>query len=95
MHWPGAAVRRPTVSGYFAASGNGHIVLVETFGGERNYYFYVSEAVNVESVLHELRASFPGLKLEGGSRSDPAWKFIRRYTADILDAPASPSSNHR
>jgi hypothetical protein len=59
--------------------------LVETFGGQRHYYFYVSSSVLVESVLSDLRSRFPGYKLEAAIRNDPGWKFIRNYTAEYLD----------
>src|SRR5690242_12574904 len=40
---------------YFSKAESGQAVLVETFGGKRHYYFYVSPLVSVESVLVDLR----------------------------------------
>jgi hypothetical protein len=73
-----------SVTRYFAETGGGQVVLVETFGGKRHYYFYVSPSVKVESVLSDLRGRFPGYKLEAEVRSDPGWTFIRRYTEEYL-----------
>jgi len=72
------------VTGYFSASGHGQIVLVETFGGKRHYYFYVVPAVEPDVVLSDLRRRFPGFKLAGAARNDPTWIFIRRYTKEHL-----------
>ena len=73
-----------SVTGYFSDTGQGQIVLVETYAGKRHYYFYVSPSVKVDSVLVDLRRRFPGYRLEVEARSDPGWDFIRRYTADFL-----------
>jgi hypothetical protein len=72
------------VTSFFLRSHEGQIVLVETFGGKRHYYFYVSPSVVADDVLGELRARFPGHRLEVETRSDPAWDFIRRYTKEII-----------
>lgn len=70
---------------YFSDSGDGQVVLVETFGGKRNYYFYVAAAVNHEAILSNLQRRFPGHNLEVESRSDPTWRFIRDYTITYLN----------
>jgi hypothetical protein len=72
------------VTRYFAGSNDGQVVLVETFGGTRHYYFYVAPSVTVGPMLADLRARFPGYRLEAEARSDPSWNFIRRYTAEYL-----------
>jgi hypothetical protein len=73
------------VTKYFSQTHEGQAVLVETFGGKRHYYFYVAASVRSDSVLSDLRARFPGLKLEVARRDDPSWNFIRNYTAEYLD----------
>jgi hypothetical protein len=72
------------VTGYFSACGQGQVVLVETFGGKRQYHFYVVPAVEPEVVLSDLRGRFPGFRLTGEARNDPTWNFIRRYTKEHL-----------
>jgi hypothetical protein len=69
---------------YFKASRLGQIVLVETFGGKRHYYYYVDASADLEAVLQELRSRFPGYKLETQTRNDPRCGFIRRYTAEFF-----------
>jgi hypothetical protein len=70
---------------YFATSGEGCPVLVETFGGKRNYYFYAKESVDPQAVVAELQARFPGQRLTTSARSDPTWKFISRYAKEFLN----------
>jgi len=65
---------------YFEGIGTGQVVLVETFGGKRNYYFYATATVSPEAMLSDLRGRFPGHNLEIEIRSDPTWNFIRDYT---------------
>jgi hypothetical protein len=72
------------VTRYFAGSNDGQVVLVETFGGTRHYYFYVAPSVTVGPMLADLRARFPGYRLEAEARADPSWNFIRCYTAEYL-----------
>ena len=73
------------ITAFFENGGEGQIVLIETFGGERNYYFYVQRTVDPTAVLETLRSRFPGHVLEIVSASNPEWKFIRRYTLDYLN----------
>lgn len=72
---------------YFSGSGRGQIVLVETFGGNRHYYFYVGTDVDPKAVADELSVRFPGMKLSAESQEDRGWTFIRRYTVEYLDRP--------
>ena len=70
---------------YFASSGTGQVVLVETFGGKRNYYFYSAATFSPKQMLSDLRGRFPGHHLEIESRNDPTWHFIRDYTNTYLN----------
>jgi hypothetical protein len=62
----------------------GQIVLIETFGGKRNYYFYVMPAFDGEAFRMLLSAQFIGYNLSETTRKDPAWHFIRKYHAEYL-----------
>lgn len=73
------------VTRYFSHTHQGQIVLVETFGGKRHYYFYVSPSLAARSILADLRERFPGYKLAVESSNDPGWDFIKRYTAEHID----------
>jgi hypothetical protein len=70
---------------YFRASGRGQVVLVETFGGKRNYYFYLAEASDSEEFLAAVHERFPGQRVDGKCANDPEWKFIRRYRSEYLE----------
>jgi hypothetical protein len=74
-----------SVTRYFDQSGDGQVVLVKTFGGKRNYYFYVAASVDLDAMVSDLRGRFPGYNLEVQSASDPEWSFIRRYTSEFLN----------
>lgn len=73
------------VTSYFATSRDGCPVLVETFGGKRNYYFYTKATVVPETVAGDLSARFPGHRLSATARTDSSWRFIRQYAKDFLD----------
>lgn len=74
-----------SVATYFEASGFGQVVLVETFGGERNYYYYVTESVDPEAMSGDIRSRFPAQRIEIQTKADPSWRFIRRYSRDFFD----------
>src|SRR5882757_7169644 len=58
------------VTGYFASVKIGQVVLVETFGGERNYYFYVAPSVDTQAMLSDLRTRYPENRLGLAWRHD-------------------------
>ena len=70
---------------YFEASGLGQVVLVETFGGKRNYYYYVAASIDPEATSADIRSRFPAQKIELQSKADPSWHFIRPYSSEFLD----------
>jgi hypothetical protein len=62
----------------------GQVVLVETFAGKRNYYFYVTPSVEGTAFCQTLNEEFAGYNLSVSTRQDPAWRFIRNYHAEYL-----------
>jgi hypothetical protein len=68
----------------FNESPDGAIVLIETFGGERNYYFYVSNSVPVADRVDAIRRDFPGEAVDYSQRPDPDWTFIDKYARDYF-----------
>jgi hypothetical protein len=56
--------------------------LVETFGGERNYYFYVATATDVSTTILAIIHRYPNEQLTWSVRPDPEWKFIARYAKE-------------
>lgn len=61
---------------------SGTTVLVETFGGRRNYYIYVSADAPVEAIKQRFATKYPQHKLDWKLRDDAHWKFIRSYSED-------------
>ena len=70
---------------YFEANGLGQVVLVETFGGKRNYYYYVAGSIDPEAVAADIRSRFPAQRIEFQSKADPSWRFIRWYRKEFLE----------
>lgn len=70
---------------YFDQSQAGQVVLVETYGGKRIYYYYVHEDFSSDELVEQLRSHLPGLRLSASSRLDTDWTFIRAYAKDYLD----------
>jgi hypothetical protein len=73
-----------TVTRSFRTDRKGQIVLIETFGGKRNYYFYVMPAFDGDAFFQLLNGQFAGYNLSETTREDPAWHFIRNYHAEYL-----------
>ena len=76
------------LTGYFASPDRGQIVLVETFGGERNYYFYIADPADTETLLTTVRRQFPGQRVDAECEKDSEWRFIQKYRAEYLESGA-------
>ena len=57
----------------------GVIALVETFGGERNYYYYVLTNANVPNIISLITERYPNERLSWSTRQDATWDFIEKY----------------
>ena len=68
----------------FDLSQHGVTVLVETFAGKRNYYFYASTKENVAEIVGNLGRLFPQESLSWTIHSDPEWGFISKYSKEFL-----------
>jgi hypothetical protein len=73
-----------TVTRSFRIDRTGQIVLIETFGGRRNYYFYVIPAFDGDAFRQLLNGQFAGYYLSETRRGDPVWRFIRNYHAEYV-----------
>lgn len=58
---------------------DGRAVLVETFGGKRNYYYYCREEAQPERRLESVKTKFAQEELSAGRYDDADWSFIRRF----------------
>ena len=59
-------------------------VLIETFGGERNYYFYVAPDTDVPDVVSAIARRYPAERLTWTVRPDPEWSFIQKYEREYF-----------
>jgi hypothetical protein len=66
----------------FDANSLGVAVLVETYAGERCYYFYVAAHADVSHVVSKVGRRYPRERLSSSMRPDPSWQFIEEYARD-------------
>jgi len=67
------------LSRYPVSQGFGFPVLIETFGGNRAYYFYFKEEADLEDFREHVTSTWPDHELEWFSKSDGQGGFIQRY----------------
>jgi Family of unknown function (DUF695) len=68
----------------FDATHSGVPVLVETFGGERNYYFYVASSTEVSAILTPILAAYPEERLAWEVRPNNNWRLLDRYAKEFF-----------
>lgn len=66
----------------FDAHRMGVPALVETFGGQRHYYFYVAQEADVPGVISVVARRYPSERLSWSVRPDPEWEFIESYARE-------------
>jgi hypothetical protein len=66
----------------FDAGPLGVSVLVETYAGERCYYFYVAVNADVSGIVSAIGLRYPQERISTSTRSDPSWQFIEGYAQD-------------
>jgi hypothetical protein len=64
-------------------------VLIETFGGRRMYYVYLSPSAPLENAKVRISEKYPEHALKWDLRQNPSWDFIRRYSAEFDLYPSS------
>jgi len=57
----------------------GFIFLIETYGGERNYWFYLKADFDYTNKFKELKERYDIHKLEDNISNDKNWDFIKDY----------------
>lgn len=60
----------------------GQTVLVETFGGERNYYMYASSEDVIKQFFEKVKSKYPNYKINIEYTEDADWWFIKTYSKD-------------
>ena len=68
----------------FELSQHGITVLIETFGGKRNYYVYADSKRNATDIVASLKRAFPKENLSWTIHSDPRWSFVVKYSKEFL-----------
>ena len=68
----------------FDADQKGVPALVETFGGKRHYYFYVTYDTDVSTTISAVARRYPTERLSWTVIPDPEWGFIARYARDYF-----------
>ncbi|WP_298903836.1 DUF695 domain-containing protein [uncultured Psychroserpens sp.] len=63
----------------FDPNKNGIVFLVETYGGARNYWFYITDSKFFFNVFEELKIKHSDKKLELDYQNDSHWNFIKDY----------------
>src|SRR5690606_32978849 len=62
---------------------HGLIFLVETFGGKRNYYYYITSEFAIEKLVEQVIDDFD-VKLTVTNRSDVDWDFLKAYPVKLF-----------
>lgn len=69
----------------FKFSSEGIVVLVETIGGERNYYYYISSTVDFDTKIEAIKKKFNISKLTTTLKEDKSWGFFDKYPTKLYD----------
>lgn len=70
--------------GCLSAKENGIPILIETFSGKRNYYYYYVRPEIELSFLLEAAKSEYNVNLTGWDKIDQDWKFLDAYPMEIF-----------
>jgi hypothetical protein len=69
----------------FDRNSQGIIILVETFGGERNYWYYVSSMFDYKINVDNIKRKYPSNKIEINFRPDLDWGFLNNYPIKLYN----------
>lgn len=67
----------------FDPNKSGIVFLVETYGGARNYWFYITDSKFFFNTFEELKSKHSDKKLELDYRNDSDWSFIKDYPVEL------------
>jgi hypothetical protein len=70
------------ISTLLDGNADGMIILIETFGGKRNYYFYTSPAYDLERAVKKMEIDF-NVKLKVTAKQDIGWGSIKKYPVEL------------
>lgn len=72
------------VVNYFRNRKQGITVLVETFGGKRNYYMYAVADADFDKAKAHFKQSYPKHNISWTIKNDPDWGFIKAYAKEYF-----------
>ena len=59
-------------------------VLVETFAGKRNYYFYVADGTDVSAIAARIARHHPDETITRSAHPNDRWAFLDKYAAEFF-----------
>jgi len=68
--------------GLLENSMDGIVILVETFAGKRNYYYYTKRDFEIKSLVDLVQNKF-NVVLTTWQKKDPEWGFLSAYPIEI------------
>jgi hypothetical protein len=68
----------------FSNSSDGLILLVETFVGKRNYYYYTKTEVDMTTMIEDAKKKY-NVELTTWQKLDLDWRFLDSYPIDIYN----------
>jgi hypothetical protein len=69
----------------FDSENEGVIVLIETFGGERNYWYYIKSQVDYKSKIDRIQKKYVSNKIESHFQDDKDWGFLKKYPIKLYE----------
>lgn len=67
----------------FDPANEGIIVLVETYAGKRNYWYYLSTTIDYKTRVNRVRDKYPLHSIETSNHEDSDWGFIKEYPVNL------------
>jgi hypothetical protein len=67
----------------FDKSTDGIILLIETFSGKRNYYYYTLPDFNIDPLIEKAKIKFK-VNLDSWTQADLNWGFLDDYPVQIF-----------
>ena|SRR5690349_6015982 len=67
----------------FKETEDGLIFLIETFGGERSYYYFISDSVDFDKLIEKIKTTNGDVDLETHSYADSDWGFLKSYPTKL------------
>lgn len=61
----------------------GVVFLVETFGGERGYYYFISDTVDYIKRIKKIKEKYKNVTLDTSTKIDTDWGFLEKYPTKL------------